>query len=110
MTDSLDLNIDAGTTFDSITLRYLKADRTPVNLTGFTANFQIRKDVDAATALITKTFTINLATAEIPIVLSDTETASLIGGRFVWGLELRSATRVIRLAQGNVLVSEEVVR
>lgn len=107
--NTYNLEIEAGATFDSVTLRYLQADKTPVDLTGYTAELQIRSS-SVATALLTKAPEIDYATGSIPIVLTADETRAIGGGRFFWGIELSNGSRVIRLVQGQLFSSYEVVQ
>lgn len=110
MADNLTLYIEAGATFDAYSFRYLQDDKvTPVNLTGWTAKLQIRETPDSALALEI-TPTINTTQALIEFTITAAQTATLTLSKYVWALELTNATTVIRLVEGKVVVSPEVVK
>lgn len=110
MAENLTLYIEAGATFDSYSFRYLEDDKvTPVNLTGWTARLQIRETASGPLVLEV-TPTINVAQGLIEFVISATQTASLALSKYVWALELSKAGVVVRLVEGKVVVSAEVVR
>lgn len=102
------LHIDAGATYGPRQFTYTNDDGTAFDFTGYTASMQVRS-VDGLLVL-SKTPTINTATGEISFTLSATETSTLTSTRYRWSLELASASATIRLLQGRVTVSPEVVR
>jgi hypothetical protein len=103
------LEIEAGATFDSVQFRYLEDDKvTPVNLTGWTARAQIRKTAAATLEIELDT---TISGGLISIAASAVDTALLTERNYVWALELEHTDgTVIRLVQGKVYVSPEVVR
>jgi hypothetical protein len=104
------LYIDAGATFTR-QFEYLYTDNDPVDLTGFTALFQIRQKPN--TALIVETTpAIDLETATVSLVLTAAQTSLLSLSEYVYGLELidGNGEPVIRLAGGACFISPEVVR
>lgn len=112
MADNLTLYIEAGATFDAYSFRYLEDDKvTPVNLVGWTAKLQIRETPDSALALEV-TPTINTTQALIEFTLTPAQTSSLTLSKYVWALELTktSTGQVVRLVEGKVVVSPEVVK
>lgn len=105
------LYIDAGATFTRQFEYLYKDDNEPVDLTGFTALFQIRQKPN--TALIVETEpTIDLATGTVSLVLTAAQTSLLTLSEYVYGLELidGDGEPVIRLAGGACFISAEVVR
>ena len=109
----LNLTVEQGTTF-SQTLTW-KIDGTAVNLTGYTARMQARKDVASSETIFSLTqsagLTLGGAAGTIIITLTATQTAALIAGNYVYDLELVSSAGVVtRLVQGTLAVSAEVTR
>jgi hypothetical protein len=109
MASNYSLRIDAGATFDSVQFRYLEDDKvTPVNLTGWTARAQIRKTATSALAI---ELDVTIADGLISLYASAADTALLTDANYVWALELEHTDdTVIRLVEGKVYVSPEVVR
>jgi hypothetical protein len=108
MATQYNLPIDAGATFTQ-EFEYLDANGDPIDLTGYTATFQIRNTPEDA-LVIEKTPSITLATAIVGVTLSATETAALDRDAYRWGIELASGGTVIRLIEGYVYVSREIVK
>lgn len=109
MAASVPLHIDAGATFDSITLRYLQDDGvTPVDLTGWTARVQVREHATDYDAVIDDVPVID--GNDVILEFTATQTAALTKSRYVWACEITDGDQVIRLAEGSVYVSLEIVR
>jgi carbohydrate-binding DOMON domain-containing protein len=103
------LEIEAGATF-SLELEYKNEDGTLFDFTNWTAKAQIRQTPSAASALEITT-AINAATSVITISLTATQTSTLTAPNYVWAMELtKTDGTVIRLVEGAVRVSPEVVR
>ena len=104
------LEIEAGATF-SLEFEYKNDDGTLFDFTGWTAQAQIRQTPTAASA-VEITTAINAETSVITISLTATQTSSLTFANYVWAMELTetATSRVIRLVEGAVRVSPEVVR
>jgi len=103
---TVDLNLYAG---DDINLKILVTDDAGVDfdLTGYTAEAQIRATADAPTALdFTCTVLANAVNVTMP---SATSTTMPIKG--VWDVQVISATGVVTtLAAGKITVTPEVSR
>lgn len=108
MATQYNLPIDAGATFTQ-EFEYLDAAGDPIDLTGYTATFQIRNTPEDALVL-EKTPSITLLTAVIGVTLSATETADLDRDAYRWGIELSSGSTVIRLIEGYAYVAREIVK
>lgn len=102
------LNIEAGATFKR-QFEYTNDDGTVFNLTGYTALMHIRESADAALALAVVP-TIDVPTGTISVTITAAQTSTLSLPKYVYALELTSASNVIRLVEGKVAVSPEVVR
>lgn len=104
------MNIDAGATFTH-QFDYLDNAGEPIDLTGYTALMQIR--LKPSSLLVVESVpTINTTTSTVSVTLTAAQTATLIAPQYVYAIELTAAggEPVIRLIEGNVLVSPEVVR
>jgi hypothetical protein len=104
------LEIEAGATF-SLEFEYKNDDGTLFDFTGWTAKAQIRQTPSAASA-VEITTAINTATSVVTISLTANQTSSLTLPNYVWAMELTQTVggRVIRLVEGAVRVSPEIVR
>jgi len=104
------LEIEAGATF-SLEFEYKNDDGTLFDFTGWTAKAQIRQTPSSATALEITT-SINTSTSVITISLTAVQTATLTATNYVWAMELTqtATSKVVRLVEGGVTVSPEVVR
>jgi hypothetical protein len=104
------LNIEAGATYN-VDFVYTNQDGTVYNLAGFTADLQIRPTA-AGSLAVEVTPTITVATGTVSVTISAAQTSTLTQGIYVYALELHGPldSPVIRLVEGSVIVSPEVVR
>jgi hypothetical protein len=109
MSNRLSLHIDAGATFDAIEFRWLDADgETPVDLSEWTGAAQVRATPDGPLLL---EFDVNKVDGLIALYADAEATSALSEGVYLWALEMtHSDGTVVRLADGKVHVSGEVVR
>lgn len=106
----LNLYIEAGATFER-SLVYTNDDGTLFDLTDYTGQLQVREAVTSAIAKLTVTPTIDVETATISWTFTATQTSTLTASSYVYALELYGPEDyVIRLIEGTVVVSPEVVR
>ena len=105
-----DLAVEAGATFTT-SFQYVDAQGASIPLTGWTATFQARHKIADTATVISKTLVID-GTSTMRLTLTAAETSALVKGSFVYGLEVAApgAEPTIRLAQGKLAVSPEVVR
>ncbi len=104
------LHIEAGATFER-QFEYAEEDGTLFDLTGYTATVQIREKAD--TDLVLEIMPeIDVPSATISLVIPAESTSLLVLPRYVWAMEITApgGEPVIRLVEGKVLVSPEVVR
>lgn len=107
---NLNFLIEAGATF-SRELVYTNEDGTLFDLTGFTAELQVRETVSSATALLTVTPSIDVETATIDWGFTAAQTSTLTKEKYVYAMELYGPDElVIRLIQGELVISPEVVK
>lgn len=106
MAQSEPLHIDAGATY-ARQFKYAKDDGTAWS-EDYGCLLKVR-DLDGNLAL-TVAPGFNRTTGDISLTLSAAQTGSLTQARYRWALELAGDTETIRLIQGRVTVSPEVVR
>ena len=109
------LNIDAAADYQStVTVSSLASDgtETAFDLTNYTASASLRKNYASSS----KTdFTCNIdspaSNGNVTIILTDTQTAALDRGRYVWDMIITSPGGTItRVVEGVVTVNPSVTR
>lgn len=108
------ITAEQGATFTR-TITWKNSAGTPINLTGYTARMQVRREYSATVADLTLTtenggITLGGALGTIVLSAQASTTASLAAGSYVYDLELVLGNVVTRLVQGNFLVNAEVTR
>lgn len=89
---------------------------SPVNLTGYTAELQIRSYPNSDPELTLSTdagegITITALTGNVECHATAAQTRSIDAGTYVYDIEITSSTGIVtRLAQGQVIVSPEVTK
>lgn len=104
------MHMDAGSNFIRNFI-YEDDNGAVMDLSDWAATMQIRETPDSALVLeIEPTF--DLPTGTITIAMSPTETSGLTASKYVYQLELSNATtgEVVRILQGKIVVSAEVVK
>lgn len=106
--------MDQGSVWD-LEITYQDPDGVPINLTGFTAKMQLRKDYNSTVADLTLTtdgggIVITGATGKIDISASAAQTGALDPTYYVFDLELTSGSNISRLIQGQITVAEQVTQ
>lgn len=102
------LIIDQGTDYStSITLT--DDDDNVVNLAGYTANAQIRKTYSSSNSV---TFSTSVVEAQgvITLSLTDTQTANIVPGRYVYDVIITTGNTTTRIVEGIVTVTPRVTR
>lgn len=101
-----------GATFNFVATWTIGA--TPVDLEGYTARMQVRRTVDATTAILSLTsssgITLGGEAGTIAIEVSAEDMEDVTGGSYVYDLELDSGEEVTRLLQGTFTIQPEVTR
>jgi len=86
---------------------------TAVNLTGYTAAMQVRSSYDED-AVISLTSASGIAlggtAGTIAITITNTQSAGVAAGQYVYDLELNSGGETDRLVEGTFTVTPEVTR
>ena len=105
--------LDQGSTW-TLQIVYKDSNGNPINLTGYTAEMQVRRKFDSDTAVLTLStsnggITIVGATGTLNLIATD-EQAAIDPSLYVYDLELSTGGVRTRLIQGTVTVSGEVTR
>lgn len=106
--------LDQGATYNLVVI-YKDANDTPINLTGYSAYMQLRKNYDSTVADLTLTtanggISINGPIGEITITATATQTTTLLSDYYLYDLELVYDSTTTRLLQGQITVNSEVTR
>jgi len=105
----VNLYMEQGTTFSSvITLDDLNG--SVYDLTGYTANSQIRKSFYSSNATATFTTSITPANGTITLSLTSAQTASITPGRYLYDTIITTGSTVTRVLEGVIDVSPRVTR
>lgn len=102
------LVIDQGADY-STTVRLTDDDENVVSLTGYTASAQMRKTYTSSNA-VNFTTTLGTTTGIVTLALSDTQTANLTPGRYVYDVLLTRNGLTSRIVEGIVTVTPGVTR
>lgn len=105
--------IEKGASFAPGTITWKDANDAPINLTGFTARMDIKKDVNSAAILnLTNAngrITLGGAAGTITLSIPAANTDTLVAGSYKYDLEVVSGAGVVtRLLEGNITVTENI--
>lgn len=104
------LYIDQGTDF-SITVDVTDSAGDILELSGYTAAAQIRKTYSSSTVSATFATSIAELAGQVTISLTDTQTAALESGRYVYDLNITSSAGLVtRVIEGQAIVTPGVTR
>lgn len=102
------LHIQAGSTYARDFI-YTNSDSSVADLDGFDALFQVRPSASSSELVLELVPSIDVATGKVSLVLTPEESASVATGQ-VYAIELSDGTVTLRLSEGQLVVSPEVVR
>lgn len=108
MATKANLVIDQGATF-STDLTLTDENGDALILAGYTANSQIRKWY-TSTNYIAFTTAVNTSIGVITLSLTDSQTANLTAGRYVYDVEINDGSTVSRVVEGIITVTPNVTR
>jgi hypothetical protein len=105
------LYIDQGTDFSAV-IDVVDANGDAVDLTGYTVAAQIRKTYGSSSATASFTATVsNAASGKITLTLTDTVTAAIDSGRYVYDVNVTSSGgTVTRVIEGQAVITPGVTR
>jgi hypothetical protein len=101
--------IDQGADF-SITVDVTDSSGDILNMSGYTAAAQIRKTYSSSTISATFTCTVQEASGQVTIALTDTQTTALEAGRYVYDMTVTSGSTTTRVVEGQAIVTPGVTR
>ena len=103
------LIIDQGTDY-STSINLTDDDGNVVNLSGYTANGQIRKTYSSSNA-VTFGITLESTSGLVILALTDAQTANMTAGRYVYDVFVTDTLNVTsRIVEGIVTVTPRVTR
>lgn len=109
MASKVHIVIDQGSDFTS---DFLMQDNLGdvINLTGYSANAQIRKWYTSTNSVSFST-AVNTTTSIVTLSLTANQTANIVSGRYVYDVELTDTNGIkSRVVEGYVTVTPEVTR
>jgi hypothetical protein len=109
MATKANLIIDQGTTFSTV-ISLAGDDGEPIDLTGYTAEADIRKHYSSSNS---QSFTVTLGgqSGTITLSLSANTTSNMIAGRYVYDIELINSYNVVsRVMEGIITITPQVTR
>lgn len=110
MTTKRNLIINQGSTY-SYTISLTNELNDILDLTGYSADSQIRKWYTSSTILATFTTTLSIETGELTLSLTAYQTNNLQSGRYVYDVELTDSNgKISRILEGLVTVSPQVTK
>ena len=108
MATKANLVIDQGATF-SVDLDLTDENGDVIDLSGYTANSQIRKWYTSTTSY-PFTASVNSSAGIITLSMTAIQTANLTAGRYVYDVEISDNSTVSRVIEGIVTVTPNVTR
>jgi hypothetical protein len=107
MATKANINIDQGTTFTT-SVSLTDESGSPLDLTAYTANAQIRKWYTSSNSV---SFNTELVDGNIVLSLNANTSALLVAGRYVYDVIVRDGSNnVTRVVEGIVTVNPRVTR
>ena len=109
MATRVNIILDQGTDF-STTINLSDSSGTNLNLTGCSANSQMRKTFSSSNSTAFTT-ALSVANSTLTLSMNNAVTAALSPGRYVYDVELKSSSNAIsRILEGLVTVTPEVTK
>lgn len=106
------LDIYQGSTLDPMQVKYLNPDRTPVDITGYTARMQVRDPYDSSLMLDLSSgdgLTVDGPNGTVLVEITAAQTKTLTK-KGVYSLEIVNGATVIELLRGPVNVYPEITQ
>ena len=109
MATKANLVIDQGSTFTT-DLTMTDDSGNILDLSGYSANSQMRKWYTSTNATATFSTSVNSVTGVITLSLTANQTSSITSGRYVYDVEINDGSVVSRIVEGIVTVTPQVTR
>lgn len=105
------LFIDQGTDY-TITVDVTDASGNVQDLTGYTSAAQIRKTYASSAVASTFTTDVSGVSGQVTLSLTDTQTAALADGRYVYDLNITDTNTAVttRVVEGQAIITPGVTR
>jgi len=104
------LFVDAGANYSNI-ITVAASNGQPLDLTGYTVASQMRKSYQSSTAYNFTASIYNAATGKVRLQLSDTQSAAIPAGRWLYDVEITSPSGTkTRVVEGIVTVSPQITQ
>jgi hypothetical protein len=104
-----DITVEKGATFSYRLEITNKVDATAFNLTGYTAQAEIRESAGNKNLIVAMTGTISSPTTGVLLLtIAAVDTASLREGIYEWDLFIRATGSEIRLLAGKAMIAPSV--
>lgn len=100
--------IDQGTDYE-VTINVKDANTASIDLSGYTANAQLRKHYTSSRSYSFNT-KVSANTGEVTLSMPAANTAAISAGRYVYDCVLTSNNIITRLVEGIVTISPRVTR
>ena len=109
MASKANIIIDQGATFSTdLTMTDEFGDN--IDLTGYSANSQMRKWYTSSNATATFTTAVNTESAAITLSLTANQTGNIVSGRYVYDVQITNGTTTTRIVEGIATVTPRVTR
>ena len=104
------LFVDAGANYSNI-ITVAASNGQPLDLTGYTVASQMRKSYQSSTAYNFTASIYNAATGKVRLQLSDTQSAAIPAGRWLYDVEITSPSGTkTRVVEGIVTVTPQITQ
>lgn len=104
------LFVDAGANYSNI-ITVAASNGQPLDLTGYTVASQMRKSYQSSTAYNFTASVYNAATGKVRLQLSDTQSAAIPAGRWLYDVEITSPSGTkTRVVEGIVTVTPQITQ
>jgi hypothetical protein len=104
------LFVDAGANYSNI-ITVAASNGQALDLTGYTVASQMRKSYQSSTAYNFTASIYNAATGKVRLQLSDTQSAAIPAGRWLYDVEITSPSGTkTRVVEGIVTVSPQITQ
>lgn len=108
----VELYVDQGTTFNNVINLTDDLTNAPINVAGYIVRGQLRRSYYSTNPSANLTCTItDAANGEITLSLTDSQTANIKAGRYLFDVETKDTSNVVsRVLEGIITVTPEITR